>query len=236
MTDSRIIYGMVANTRGVTPPDVQPAPPLGLKAYALEQRHVEGARLYADRECMVRALRPGKGGIIAEVGVALGDFSRFLLDELHPERFHALDLFRMHEEPVIWAQPSKVLFKGMTQLDFYRQRFAAYGDRVQIEVGLSYDMLWLHPDHSFDMIYIDAGHDYESVRRDAIVAARKIKPNGTLIFNDYTMADPVTVSPYGVVQAVNEMIVQGNDGWRVIGFAFQQHMFCNIALRRASTP
>ena len=34
---------------------------------------------------------------------------------------------------------------------------------------------------------------------------------------------------YGVVPAVNELVV--SEGWQVVGFALQQHMFCDIALR-----
>jgi hypothetical protein len=44
------------------------------------------------------------------------------------------------------------------------------------------------------------------------------------------MADHIQNSPYGVVQVVNELVTSSN--WRVIGFALQQHMFCDIALKR----
>ncbi len=47
-------------------------------------------------------------------------------------------------------------------------------------------------------------------------AARIVKPDGTLIFNDYTMADQLTRAMYGVVHAVNELVV--STGWKVVGF------------------
>jgi hypothetical protein len=86
-------------------------------------------------------------------------------------------------------------------------------------------------DHSLDLIYIDAGHDIESVKRDMQEAVQKIKRDGTLIFNDYIMHDHITGSPYGVVPVVNDLVAQ--HGWKVVGFALQHHLFCDIALRRA---
>lgn len=49
---------------------------------ALEPRHLDNPKLFAHRNDLISALRPGEGGIIAEIGVAHGDFSEFLLDEL----------------------------------------------------------------------------------------------------------------------------------------------------------
>lgn len=65
---------------------------------------------------------------------------------------------------------------------------------------------------------------------DAVLAAKKIKHEGVIVFNDYTMFDHISGAAYGVVPAVNELITLG--GWRVVGFALQQHMFCHIAIRR----
>lgn len=38
--------------------------------------------------------------------------------------------------------------------------------------------------------------------------------------------------PYGVVQAVNELIVA--EDWRVVGYALNPHLYCDIAIRRAN--
>jgi len=81
------------------------------------------------------------------------------------------------------------------------------------------------------MIYIDAGHAYEEVKRDTEVAVTRIRPDGVLIFNDYIMTDPIHDTPYGIVQAVNELVVSSD--WKVIAFALNSHMYCDIALRRS---
>src|SRR5436190_18991836 len=116
---------------------------------ALGREHVKGARLYADRRDLIIALDIREGGIVAEVGVALGDFSEFLLDQLRPKQFVAFDLFNLHEAPLIWGQPAEVLFKGMTQSDFYKGRFSDRGDQVVVEKGPSSDSLARYPDRFF---------------------------------------------------------------------------------------
>jgi hypothetical protein len=89
-----------------------------------------------------------------------------------------------------------------------------------------------YPDKSFNLIYIDADHSYEAVKRDTNVAKAKLADNGILVFNDYTMFDHLNGVPYGVVQAVNELIV--SEDWRVCGFSLQKFMFCDIAIRKLS--
>ncbi|GAB2886362.1 hypothetical protein GCM10027093_21810 [Paraburkholderia jirisanensis] len=196
----------------------------------LTQQHIAaGARLFADRYAMVEALAP-RGGVVTEVGVAAGDFSQFIIDTLHPSRFYALDTFDMHKNEFIWGRPSSELFGHRTQLEHFRARFAQHGAGVEARVGLSAELLGEFGDQTFDFIYIDAGHDYENVKRDAQMSARKLKRDGLIVFNDYTIIDVFSLEGYGVVQAVNELVVAG--GWQVCAFALQHSMFCDIALRR----
>lgn len=195
---------------------------------ALRPRDVAGARLFADREQMMASLDVPEGGVIAEVGVATGDFSEVMLKYLRPKKFVAFDVFTMHEFPIFWGIPSEVLFDGLTHLEFYKRRFSDRPE-VVLEAGLSLDGLARYDDNTFDLVYIDAGHDYESVRRDAELSRDKLKDGGILVFNDYTMYDHLIGTPYGIVQVVNEVVV--NDGWHVVGFALQRDMFCDIAIQ-----
>ena len=86
-------------------------------------------------------------------------------------------------------------------------------------------------DAFYDIIYIDADHHYSSVLRDSVAAIKALKPRGLLIFNDYIMYDHVTHIQYGICHVVNDLCV--NQGWRITHFAFHQHMFCDVAVRRA---
>jgi len=166
------------------------------------------------------------------VGVGLGAFSEFLLAELRPTRCVAIDAFGLHESPEVWGNSSASTFGDRSHIQYYAERLAAYKDSLVIEQGLSWEVLARYPDESFDLIYIDAAHDFESVRRDADIAVQKVRSEGILVFNDYTLVDPVNGESYGVVQVVNDLVVR--HGWHVVAFALQRHLFCDIAIRRTA--
>jgi hypothetical protein len=199
----------------------------------LESRHMPNARLFASRKDLVACLTSVRGGVVAEIGVANGDFSQFLTNSLQPSQFFALDTFELHLIPVVWGIPTVELLQGKSHLEFYRDRFSSLGDRMVIMQGLSDESLKTLPDNHFDLIYIDAGHDYDSVKRDADLSGQKLKDDGILVFNDYIMFDHIRQAPYGVVQVVNEMVV--NEGWRVIGLALDHDLFCDIAIVRSTS-
>ncbi|MBV8362400.1 MAG: hypothetical protein JO189_31360 [Deltaproteobacteria bacterium] len=46
---------------------------------ALRKEHVEGALLFANRVDLISACTSAKGGVIAEIGVAAGDFQSLFL-------------------------------------------------------------------------------------------------------------------------------------------------------------
>lgn len=196
----------------------------------LRAEHMRDARLFADRRDLIEAL-PRPLPRIAEVGVALGDFSEFLIRALRPTEFIAIDTFVIHQMEELWGKPTFDIFGGLSHEDYYRRRLQTQsGCNVVVQRGSSFDMLARHDDESFDMIYIDADHTYPAVKRDAEVAIRKIKSSGVLIFNDYIQYDPIEKHPYGVVPVVNELVVE--HGFKIIGFALQRLMFCDIAIQR----
>ncbi|QND53454.1 class I SAM-dependent methyltransferase [Phyllobacterium sp. 628] len=195
----------------------------------LTAEHVGNARLFANREDMVSSLSDLKDGkVIAEIGVAQGNFSEFLLQTLKPAEFVAFDLFTIHQWPSLWGKDPKEIFGDKTHPEWFKDRFA--GQPVKIEIGKSWDLLPKYPDKYFDMIYLDGDHEYEGVKLDAALADKKIKDNGIIIFNDYIMYDHAGELGYGVVQVANQLIVEG--GYEVIGFALERNMFCDLAVRK----
>jgi SAM-dependent methyltransferase len=199
----------------------------------LTEEHVRGAQIFSDRHKMIEGLSlPRENPVICEIGVALGDFTDVMIRKFKPSKFVAFDTYNLHACPMIWGQPSTVVLKGMTHLDFYKDRFAEHGEVMAHEVGNCHETLAAYPDETFDLIYIDAGHEYADVKIDALNAARKLKPDGIIIFNDYTVFDHYANIHYGVVRAANELIVQ--DNWRVVGLALHNEMFCDLAVQRAS--
>jgi Methyltransferase domain len=204
-----------------------------IAAKSIEPRHLKTARLYADRTDMINSLS-FSADIVGEIGVALGDFSVRLVSAFKPKKFVAFDLFDLQTHPTLWGRGTDEIFGGQTQEEAYRNWMRHIPCELRIEVGPSQETLSRYDDASFDVLYIDGDHTYEAVKADAELSVRKIKSDGLLIFNDYTVYDHVAMAEYGVVPVVNDIVASTD--WRVVGFAFHPGMFCDIALKRDTGP
>jgi hypothetical protein len=189
-----------------------------------------GARLFSSREELLQQLP--KGGRVAEVGVALGDFTSKILETMSASKFFAIDLFDWHKLQTLWGKPTSSLFQGKEHEQFYRDRFSAEIESGSLTVlrGKSWDVLTTLPDQSLDFVYIDAAHDYESVRKDLAAAAPKVARGGALGLNDYVLYDVFHQQPYGVVQACNEFCQR--EDWAIIMMSLEPLMFCDVVLMR----
>jgi hypothetical protein len=211
----------------IAPVDVKP----------LNAAHMDDARLFADRYDLMRHVQRLQQSCglrnpsVLEIGVAVGDFSAFLIELFRPRHFAAADLFDLHEHEVVWGIPTVEMFKGQTHLDFYRQRMESlYTGDLRIEQGLSAEASDRLADDGYDIVYIDAGHYYENVREDAQVALKKVRIGGFIVFNDYLMMDHLYGTHYGVVQAANEVICD-TGRVKVVGLGLNPQMFCDLAVR-----
>lgn len=63
-------------------------------------------------------------------------------------------------------------------------------DKFIINRGFSNQKILEYDDEFFDIIYIDGNHEPEYVLEDAVLAFRKLKKNGILIFDDYGWGGP----------------------------------------------
>jgi hypothetical protein len=115
---------------------------------------------------------------------------------------------------------------------FYERVMKNYSDILSVIEGRSEITLPNYAQRIFDFVYVDAAHDYDSVKADTEIAVDMVADDGILVFNDYTLLDKDFRTPYGVVPVVNDLIV--NRGWRVIGYALNLWMYCDIALRRSN--
>lgn len=194
----------------------------------IAESKLKHSRLYSNRKAMLEALPIKKRGRALEIGVALGNFSRVILDRMKPKVFYAADTFEMHKTESHWGTPSSILFNNMTHEGFYLDRFK--NEPVVALTGPSHQTLRQIEDNSLDLIYVDAEHTYEPVKADAETGLRKLRRGGIMIFNDYTLFDQYMGVSYGVVRAVNEMISAHN--LEVLGLALEINMFCDIAIRK----
>jgi len=68
------------------------------------------------------------------------------------------------------------------------------------------------------------------VKKDINVAAKKVKTDGLLVLNDYTVWSPQTMMHCGVMRAVNEFCLA--EGWGLVFLAFQSLMYNDVAIRK----
>jgi len=184
---------------------------VGGKRVPLKAEACESAILLQDRGDALNYMP--KNGIVAEIGVAYGDFSRKIIDALSPKKFFAIDFFS-RDNPFVnfYYMEQNDLFSrdNMPHQQWYENRFKAEIECGMMETrqGLSWDCISQFPDEYFDYAYVDAGHDYQSVKKDIEALTHKIKNGGFIQFNDYCIGGVCTL-PYGVINAVNSFVNSG---------------------------
>jgi hypothetical protein len=189
--------------------------------------HTGACKIYDTRIDMMMALVP-KGGVMAEIGVFQGTFSKDLLALLSPSRLYLMDLF---QGPCMSGNQdgNHVISCDMDQSYVQLQEFAKGHPEVTVVKGDSSTVLRTFPDNTFDMIYIDGDHSYQGCKKDLEAAYKVLKPNGWLMGHDYdvNMKKANTAWKFGVRQAVDEFLVtykqtihaKGDDG--CVSFAIQ---------------
>lgn len=163
----------------------------------LLQTHIEGATLLTDRLSLLA--RMPKHGIVAELGVAAGDFSRQIVDVCAPAELHLVDIWdsdRYGEE----------LYLSVNS-HFQQQQLCG---EVIIHRKPSLEALENFPDQTFDWVYIDTTHSYELTRDELRACARKVKSTGIIAGHDYMQGNWRTQYRYGVIEAVHEFCVEYN--------------------------
>lgn len=155
---------------------------------------IQRLRVVPDRVALLEMMP--KNGVVAEVGVAEGNFSAAILQICKPKVLHLVDL---------WSSDLKQVNYNECAYTGVKTRFSREIESGQIVLhrGFSWDVLETFPNALFDWVYIDASHAYESVKWDLNSAHPKVKPSGFIAGHDYTLWGD-NLSRWGVVEAVNE--------------------------------
>lgn len=82
-------------------------------------------------------------------------------------------------------------YKGeiTTYYDMFLNNTAHIKDKLEIHRSYSHKVMPTLEDDSFDIVYIDGNHEPEYVMEDGVLAFRKVKVGGWLIFDDYEGPD-----------------------------------------------
>lgn len=155
-----------------------------------------------DRVEFLQKLNIDKDSIIAEIGVDYGDHAEQIVETLDPNKLYLIDPWDGREE----------------QLDTVQKRFSITASRdtsLLLEssgvigvIGKSAETANNFPDEYFDLVYIDADHTYESVKDDISTWFPKVKIGGWITGHDYVDGYDGDPYEYGVIQAVNELVVK----------------------------
>jgi SAM-dependent methyltransferase len=165
-----------------------------LKSYlhyapTLPEASFKDTRLFPTREGILSMLP--KGAVVAEVGVLEGDYSRRIVEVCQPREFHLIDIDTKPLKPVSGAI---------------------------VHEGDSASILGEFADGYFDWLYIDGDHSYEGVKRDLAQAHRVLKSGGLMVCNDWSNWCPASAVRYGVMKAVNELVIEEGYQVRALGF------------------
>lgn len=199
-----------------------------LRGLDLPIKVMPNCKLLPNRDAAL-ALLP-KGGIVAEVGVAYGDFSRKIIDTIHPEKFYAVDSYGLGPGDDLWGTQILTSSK-MRHEEFIKNKFKNEIEQkiFIIKKGFSWDVLETFEDNYFDYVYLDAGHDYDSVKKDVTVLYKKLKNNGIIQFNDYCLFDWIENVPLGIIRAVDELLVNSNH--EILYYCLQKEGFHDIVVK-----
>jgi Methyltransferase domain len=196
----------------------------------IPQVHLDNCRLLSTREDILSLLP--KDIVFCEIGVALGEYTERVLSICSVKKFYALDLFVLHSAPNMWGGRVGRELNGRDHTVYYREKFRTFIDNDVLEIvpGDSVAGLEKVPENFVDVFYVDSDHGYPHVKKELGVIKKIMKQSSIIIMNDYIMEDWVTRTPYGVVQAANEFIIE-ND-MEMLFFALSTGMYCDIAIRK----
>lgn len=157
-----------------------------------------------------------KGGRVAEIGVAEGEFSRAILDVVAPGHLHLIDPWAYQADGAYVLDPSNVsVEKQEARFAGVKDRFAREIQRGQVMVHRCYsaEAAELFPERSLDWVYIDGLHSYQGVMADLTDYLPKIKADGFILGHDYTNHEGAKSMGFGVVEAVNEFVKEHQIGF-----------------------
>jgi Methyltransferase domain len=146
-----------------------------------------------------------KNGVVAEIGVQQGSFSRYIVQKTQPVKLYLIDCWQ-YQDPTIYNDPEANV-NNQLQEHYYHQVKQKFmnDDRVTVLRKFSDQAAELFPDEFFDWVYIDANHSYQAAKDDIALWWPKVKKGGFLAGHDYIIREH-----FGVLQAVNEFLRDHN--------------------------
>lgn len=179
--------------------------------------HVQNGKLLTNREQLLSLLP--QNGVVAELGVDHGDFSRKILDITNPSKLHLVDVWQSERYP-------EKLFHEVSQ-KFQKEIVAG---KVVINRGLSTEVVSQFPHAYFDWIYIDTAHTYSVTKAELESYVPKMKDGGIIAGHDFIVGEIDVPWKYGVIEAVYEFCSE--QGWEIIYLTMERGISPSFAIRK----
>lgn len=182
----------------------------------LDEKHMPNTKLLPNRNMMLDLIP--KGGVMAELGVAEGDFTQEILDRTQPKILHLVD---------VWA--TERYHDGLSVLVKDKFKSQIESGQVVINRGYSTSELPKFEDGYFDFIYIDTDHTYKTTAQELELARSKMKKGGIIAGHDFSVGAWSTLARYGVVEAVHEFCLKYD--WELIYLTNETDRLLSFAIR-----
>ena len=154
-----------------------------------------------------------RGGVVAEIGVLRGDFSKIILKNTAPACLHLIDPW-IHQERDDYAHdPANMDNAGHDDNHVHvLKTFRRPIRKGQVTVNRDYstDALSRFAENTFDWVYIDGLHTYDGVMADLEGYGARLKDDGLILGHDYSNQQAALDMGFGVVEAVNDFVKKGD--------------------------
>jgi hypothetical protein len=185
--------------------------------YEINKIHINNAKLITTREELLRILP--QNGVVAELGVDEGNFSQSILSINKPKKLHLIDF---------WGSKKY----NQDKRKKVENKFSKYieSDEIEINLGLSTEVVESFEDNYFDWIYIDTSHSYKGTIEELELYSKKVKESGIIAGHDYILGNWNGLVRYGVIEAVYEFCVKYN--WQILYLTTELNDNPSFAIRK----
>jgi len=150
-----------------------------------------------------------KGGVVAEIGVAEGGFSKKILSVTSPQTLHLIDPWEFQDRDDYQNDannvPQDIADSRYHDVCATFDRYVKF-DVVKVHRAFSPAAAEAFPDNHFDWIFIDGLHTRDGVLADLRGWAPKMKENGLILGHDFANHQGAQSMSFGVVEAVQEFL------------------------------
>ncbi len=142
--------------------------------HKIRQQTIKNTKLLLNREELLKILP--KQGVIAELGVDEGNFSKLILKVCDPKKLHLVD---------VWETKRYNQNKRRLVEDKFKSQISS--GKVEINIGYSTEVGRKFQNNYFDWIYIDTDHSYKTTIQELEIWKSKVKDNGIIAGHDYLL-------------------------------------------------